>query len=84
MRDAKKPVNPVEAPKRPAEPTQPQTGGFGAFSEVYRARWAKNHPNMRRRDPEPTDLAPDPSPPPSTESHPAEKRSRLPRPEELS
>jgi hypothetical protein len=45
-----------------SEPTKPATtaddvqapvqkkGGFGQFAELYRARWAANHPNMRPRE----------------------------------
>ena len=47
MQDPKKPIDP-EAPT-PPEPA-PRPGGFGAFADVYRARWAANHPNMRPRE----------------------------------
>ena len=48
MPDPKKPVTPPAS--APAEtPDAPRTGGFGRFAEVYRARWAANHPNMRPR-----------------------------------
>ena len=35
----------------PSEREAPKPGGFGAFSAVYRARWALNHPNMHRQWP---------------------------------
>ncbi len=47
----------MSAPERSNEPQAPQRssdhdtlrpGGFGAFSAMYRARWALNHPSMRR------------------------------------
>ena len=58
MHDPKKPAMP-EAPPTPAP--EPKKGGFGAFADVYRARWAANHPNMRRRGPAAsTDDTPDP------------------------
>jgi len=47
MPDPKKPATP-EATPTPAP--EPKKGGFGAFAEVYRARWAANHPNMRPRE----------------------------------
>ena len=34
-----------------SEPTTSAKGGFGQFSELYRARWAANHPQMRRTFP---------------------------------
>jgi hypothetical protein len=41
---------PPAEPDRPAESdTAAKPGGFGAFADLYRARWAANHPNMRRR-----------------------------------
>ena len=48
MHDPKKPLVPQES-DAPAQPEKPRTGGFGAFADVYRARWAANHPNMRPR-----------------------------------
>jgi hypothetical protein len=48
MQDPTKPIEP-EAPITPSE-TAPQPGGFGAFADVYRARWAARHPNMRPRE----------------------------------
>ena len=50
MSDPKNPVEPGESVP-PPKPAEPKKGGFGAFAEVYRARWAANHPNMRRREP---------------------------------
>ena len=46
MRDPKKPAEPEESPM-PAP--DPYSGLFGAFGEVYRARWTANHASMRRR-----------------------------------
>jgi hypothetical protein len=48
----------MEEPKKLAEPGTPATpvedeaqkGGFGALADVYRARWAATHPNMRPRE----------------------------------
>lgn len=31
-------------------PTEPEPRGFGAFADVYRARWAATHPSMRPRE----------------------------------
>lgn len=54
----------MSAPERSSEPQEPQRssehdmpkpGGFGEFFAVYRARWAMDHPNMRRRWPVTTD-----------------------------
>jgi hypothetical protein len=67
MQDPKKPVEPKTS-DTPAE-TAPPTGGFGAFADIYRARWAATHPNMRQRQhntpmietSETTTLEPDPS-----------------------
>lgn len=28
--------------------TTPKKGGFGAFSQQYRDRWAANHPNAKK------------------------------------
>jgi len=47
MSDPKKPATPEATPTPAPEPNK---GGFGAFAEVYRARWAANHPNMRPRE----------------------------------
>ncbi len=47
MPDPKKPATPEATPTPAPEPNK---GGFGAFAEVYRARWAANHPNMRSRE----------------------------------
>jgi hypothetical protein len=51
MQDPKK-RNEPETPHAPAAPdeTAPKPGGFGAFAEVYRTRWAASHPNMRPRE----------------------------------
>ena len=48
MQDPKKPREPNTA-ENPTEPG-PRPGGFGAFADVYRARWAAAHPNMRPRE----------------------------------
>jgi hypothetical protein len=47
MQDPKKPLDPE--PSAPAEAAPPR-GGFGAFADIYRARWAASHPNMRPRE----------------------------------
>lgn len=62
MSDTPKPAAPPTA--APAETPGPKPGGFGAFAEVYRARWAANHPNARPRDAAP-DAEPD-GPAPTT------------------
>ena len=84
MHDPKKPATP-EAPPTPAP--EPNKGAFGSFAEVYRARWAANHPHMRRREPAAsTDATPD-APTPSNSSpgetpRRAADRARLLRPED--
>ena len=40
--------NEPQAPQRSSEHDTRRPGGFGAFSSIYRARWALNHPSMRR------------------------------------
>jgi hypothetical protein len=40
--------NEPQAPQRSSEHDTLRPGGFGAFSSMYRARWALNHPSMRR------------------------------------
>ncbi len=85
MADPDKPVDP-EIPARPVQPVEPQKGGFGAFFEVYRARWAKYRSHMRRREAV-TPVAPgskEPAPPPTSLEKPpaANEGSRLLRPGE--
>ena len=77
MSDPKKKPTPPE-PSTPA-PQEPNKGGFGAFAEVYRARWAANHPNMRPRGP-----APQPAPPGSEpdKNSAGPNGTRLVRPED--
>jgi hypothetical protein len=48
MQDPKKRTDP-ETSDAPDE-TASKPGGFGAFAEVYRTRWAASHPNMRPRE----------------------------------
>jgi hypothetical protein len=48
MQDRKAPDGAVPSAE-PATPTSAKPGGFGAFADVYRARWAANHPNMPHR-----------------------------------
>ena len=48
MEDSNIPDGAAASPD-PAKPIRAKPGGFGAFAEVYRARWAANHPNMRHR-----------------------------------
>ena len=50
----------MSAPERSNAPQAPQ--GFGAFSALYRARWASNHPRMRRLWPGDNEAQP-PAPP---------------------
>ena len=70
----------------PSATAAPSKGGFGAFSEVYRARWAANHPYMRPRGPATsTDGAPEPPPPssaPEKKSPRGARGTRLSRPED--
>ena len=41
-------MDPKKGPDPDATPApEPQKGGFGAFADKYRARWAVNHPHMR-------------------------------------
>lgn len=49
----------TDAQDRP-EGTQPRKGGFGAFAEQYRDRWAVDHPK-----PTPTPTPPPAAPPAS-------------------
>ena len=90
MHDPKKPLVPQES-DAPAQPEKPRTGGFGAFADVYRARWAANHPNMRPRGaaeqtgdvPEPTTPPPAQQPDAPATAKPAVRdEKRLPRPGE--
>ena len=83
----KKPTAPDHAATpEPAGTPEPKKGGFGAFAEVYRARWAANHPNMRPRGPATSsDGAPESPPPdsaPETKSPREPGGSRLARPED--
>jgi hypothetical protein len=73
MPDPKKPTTPEATPTPAPEPSK--GGGFGAFAEVYRARWAANHPNMRPRESAPSADAPSEAPAPSNTS-PEEKPRR--------
>jgi hypothetical protein len=67
MQDPKKGHEPDDASPAP----QPAKGGFGQFAEVYRARWAANHPNMRPRDYGDTDNAKAVTPLPAAPAEPA-------------
>ena len=71
MPDPKKPATPEATPT----PPEPKKGGFGAFAEVYRARWAANHPNMRPRESATSADATPETPAPSNTS-PGEKPRR--------
>ena len=57
-----------------SEPTAPGKGGFGEFSEQYRARWAANHPQMRRTFP--VGGTADPSTPSSATPAPEEQTAQ--------
>jgi hypothetical protein len=48
MTDPKRAAD-TRPPDDPSEPVASPAGGFGAFSEAYRTRWAARHPNMVRR-----------------------------------
>ena len=64
----------------PSATPEPSKGGFGAFSEVYRARWAGNHPHMRPRGPATsTDGAPEPPPPSSAPEKKSPRGGRVTR-----
>jgi hypothetical protein len=41
-------------PKGPEKTVEPKKGGFGAFADKYRDRWAANHPSARKEDREAT------------------------------
>ena len=69
MTDPKKPATPEGTPTPAAVPNK---GGFGAFAEVYRARWAANHPNMRPRE---SDLSATATPTPPDSSPADQPRS---------
>lgn len=56
----------------------PKKGGFGAFSEKYRDRWATGHPNSKRQGGDATaspapDAPGDPSAPPADDPPPAQE-----------
>jgi hypothetical protein len=72
MPDPKKPATPEATPTPAPEPNK---GGFGAFAEVYRARWAANHPNMRPRE-SATIADATPEPPSPSDSSVGEKPRR--------
>jgi len=72
MPDPKKPATP-EVPPTPAP--EPNKGGFGAFADRYRARWAANHPNMRPRE-SATSADATPEPPTPSNTSPGEKPRR--------
>jgi hypothetical protein len=61
MSNAKMPDDPKD-PTGPAGTDGPRKGGggFGAFADLYRARWAANHPDMNQR------WSPEDTPAPST------------------
>ena len=83
MRDPKKPVDREESPT-PATPDAKRPGGFGAFGDLYRARWAANHPNMRpRKSATPTDAA-TAAPEPVIKAPVTDNEKRLLRPWERS
>jgi len=65
-------VDPPADATTPTEPAPVKPGGFGQFAEAYRARWAANHPHMRR-----TPGSDEPTAPP-----PADSTQRLPRAED--
>lgn len=48
-------------PQDPPQP-QPKKGGFGAFSQQYRDRWAADHPNAKPAKPGADPAAPPTSP----------------------
>jgi hypothetical protein len=56
----------------PRAPETPKKGGFGQFSEKYRARWAAQHPDMTQRWPDgvPSEL---PAPPVTGDAEPDPK-----------
>jgi hypothetical protein len=51
MSEEKNPEAPQDESSTDA-PRRTKPGGFGAFSEKYRARWAAGHPEMNRPWPE--------------------------------
>ena len=45
--------DPQKAPEPKTDPnTEPKKGGFGAFTDKYRERWEKEHPNAHKSDKE--------------------------------
>jgi hypothetical protein len=38
-------------PKESRGPSEPKKGGFGAFAQKYRARWAAEHPHAGEAKP---------------------------------
>jgi hypothetical protein len=76
-------VDPSAETTPPSEPVPVKPGGFGVFADVYRARWAANHPNMRRTPGADEPTQPPPPPADSTKRLPhAEDGTRLLRPGE--
>jgi hypothetical protein len=50
MSDERKPRSSADAGQQPATGEQ-KTGGFGAFAQRYRDRWAAEHPNRSQTKP---------------------------------
>jgi hypothetical protein len=79
MADPKR-VDDQNAKTDASAPKTPKKGGFGQFSEQYRARWAARHPDMTQRWPDgvPSEL---PTPPVIGDAEPdptTEPRARDP------
>ena len=55
MADSKSPMDPKGS-------TEPKQGGFGAFAQQYRDRWAAGHPDAKRTSgEEPSATTPEPA-----------------------
>ena len=77
MSDEKKTPGVPPTPAGNGEATEAKPGGFGAFGEVYRARWAANHPEAGKRKPTPAAPdAPTATPPDSDDAGPAGNGTR--------
>jgi hypothetical protein len=82
-------MDPKKGPGPDATPApEPQKGGFGAFADKYRTRWAVNHPHMRPWEyedtPDGAPAAPEPAEPAKPTEQPprSSNGTRLHRPED--
>ena len=50
-------TNDPKNPKDQEKPVEQKKGGFGAFADKYRDRWAANHPSTKKEDSQATPAA---------------------------